>query len=72
MLLPKVINADDYLDKGKKRPKLRVLIMCCTALKGHAARLSCLLKKSTSSLLLFLKGMLLQSMLFQKVFALKL
>ncbi len=69
----KVINANDYLDKGNMvLPKLREFTICCTALKGHAALLICLLKKSTPSLLLFLKGMLPQSMLFQKVFALKL
>ncbi len=49
--------------------KLRVLTTFCAALKGHAALLSCLLK-STPSLLLFLKAMLPQSMLFQKAFAL--
>ncbi len=38
-------------------PKLQVLTICCTALKGHAALLRCLLKKSTPSLhLFFCKG----------------
>ncbi len=38
-------------------PELRLLTICCTALKGYAALLSRLLKKSTPSLLpFFCKG----------------
>ncbi len=70
-LLPKVINANGYLDKGNMMlPKLQVLTICCTALKGACCSSQLLIKEEhpfAASLLL--KGW---SMLFQKVFALKL